>query len=174
LDQDAEDNRIRNKETTMNRNTMLKGAFVAFCLIGMLVLPAAAAPTGQATTAKLSTVDQGLKDDLWANHQQYRLQGFDTNVQRANSVITILSKYGVDTSTCQATLSTISGKRSALETALTSKDKEGLKTVDADLKTLWQQFRTDMKDAIKAHFGSKAKGMSTAGTAGAGPGTATP
>ena len=141
----------------MQKTSILKGAFVALCLIGMLVLPAAAAPvTGQATTAKISAVDQGLKDDLWANHQQYRLQQFDTNVERANSVITILSKYGVDTTTCQATLSTISGKRSALETALTSKDRESLKTVNEELKTLWQQFRTGMKDALKAKYGKGA------------------
>ena len=152
----------------MNSNTMLKGAIVAFCLIGMLVLPAAAAPTGQVATAKLSAVDQGLKDDLWANHQQYRLQGYDTNVQRANSVIAILNKYGVDTTTCQATLSTISGKRSALDTALTSKDKEGLKAVDADLKILWQQFRTEIKDAIRMHYGSTAKSSPAASAQGSG------
>jgi hypothetical protein len=143
----------------MQKTSILKGAFVALCLIGMLVVPAVAAPvTGQATTAKIRAVDQGLKDDLWANHQQYRLMQFDTNVQRAGSVLTILNKYGIDTTTCQATLSTISGKRSALETALSNKDKDGLKTIDADLKTLWQQFKTDIKNAIKAHFGSRAKG----------------
>ena len=142
----------------MNTNTILRSAFVAFCLIGMLVLPAAAAPAGQGTTTKVSAVDQGLKDDLWANHQQYRLQAYDMNVQRATSVISILNKYGIDTTTCTGTLSTISGKRSALETALTNKDKEGLKTVNADLKTLWQQFRTEMRDAIRGHYSKGAAG----------------
>jgi hypothetical protein len=140
----------------MNKNTILRSAFVAFCLIGMLVLPAAAAPAVLGTTAKVSTVDQGLKDDLWANHQTYRLQAYDMNVHRATSVISILNKYGIDTTACTGTLSTISGKRSALETALTNKDKEGLKTVNADLKTLWQQFRTEMREAIKDHYGGKA------------------
>jgi hypothetical protein len=142
----------------MNTNTILRSAFVAFCLIGMLVLPAAAAPAGQGTTTKVSAIDQGLKDDLWANHQQYRLQDYDMNVQRATSVISILNKYGIDTTTCTGTLSTISGKRSALETALTNKDKEGLKTVNADLKTLWQQFRTEMRDAIRGHYSKGAAG----------------
>ena len=146
----------------MNKNTILKSAFIGFCLIGMLVLPAAAAPAGQGTTAKVSAVDQGLRDDLWANHQQYRLQAFDMNVQRATSVISILNKYGIDTTACTSTLSTISDKRSALETALTNKDKEGLKTVNADLKTLWQQFRTEMRDAIMDHYGRKAAGSSAA------------
>jgi len=141
----------------MNSKTMLKGAIVAFCLIGMLVLPVAAAPSGQVAKGNASVIDQGLKDDLWANHQQYRLQGFDTNVQRATSVIAILSKYGVDTTTCQSTLATISGERSALETALSAKDQAGLKAVNADLKTLWEQFRTEMKDAVKAHYGTRAK-----------------
>jgi hypothetical protein len=145
----------------MNTSTILRGAFVAFCLIGMLVLPAAAAPAGQGTTAKVSTVDQGLKDDLWANHQQYRLQAFDMNVQRATSVISILNKYGIDTTACSGTLSTISGKRPDLETALTNKDREGLKTVNADLKTLWQQFRTEKQDAVRDHYGMKGAGTIT-------------
>jgi len=48
----------------MNSKTIMKGAFLAFCLIGMLVLPAAAAPIGQATAGQTSAIDQGLKDDL--------------------------------------------------------------------------------------------------------------
>lgn len=141
----------------MNSKTMLKGACIALCLLGMLVLPAAAAPAGQMAKGNGSVIDQGLKDDLWANHQQYRLQGFDMNVQRATSVIAILNKYGVDTTTCQGTLATISGERSALETALSAKDQSGLKTINANLKTLWEQFRTEMKDAVKAHYGTRAK-----------------
>jgi len=148
----------------MNKNTILRSAFVAFCLIGMLVLPVAAAPAVQGTTAKVSTVDQGLKDDLWANHQTYRLQAYDMNVQRATSVISILNKYGIDTTACTGTLSTIGGKRSALETALTNKDKEGLKTINADLKTLWQQFRTEMREAIRDHYGKTAAGNAAATT----------
>jgi hypothetical protein len=151
----------------MNTNTIFRGTFIAFCLIGMLALPAAAAPDGQGM--KNNTIDQGLKDDLWANHQQFRLQGFDMNVERSESVITILGNYGVDTSTCQSTLSTISGKRSDLETALSAQDREGLKGVNAELKTLWQQFRTDMKETMKGHYG---KGI-TSGAASSARGSAT-
>jgi hypothetical protein len=135
----------------MNKNTILRGAFVAFCLIGMLVLPAAAAPVVQGTTAHV--IDQGLKDELWANHQQYRLQGYDTNIERATGLIAILNKYGIDTTACTGTLSTISSRRPALETALANKDREALKTVDADLRTLWKQFMTEMRDAFKSHYG---------------------
>jgi hypothetical protein len=84
------------------------------------------------------------------------------NVERANSIISILNKFGIDTPACTSTLSTISGKRSALETALTNKDKDALKTVNTDLKTLWQQFRTEMRDAIRDHYGRKAAGNSAA------------
>jgi hypothetical protein len=146
----------------MNKNTILRSAFIAFCLIGMLVLPAAAAPAGQATGAKVSTVDQGLKDDLWANHQQHRLQRFDLNVQQAESVITILEKYNIDTTACQATLTTISSRRSGLEAALSSRDQTKLKTVNAELKTLRQQFRKEMRDAIKDHYGKGAAGTPAA------------
>jgi len=146
----------------MNQKIIVKSAFIALCIIGMLVFPAAAAPGGQGTSAKVSAVDQGLKDDLWANHQQYRMQIFDMNVQRATSVFGILNKYGIDTTSCQATLTTISGKRSELDAALTARDQEKLKTVNAGLRTLWQQFRTNVKDAIKGHYGKGAAGSSTA------------
>jgi hypothetical protein len=66
LDQDAAETRIRKKTRSnmMNAQTMLKGAFLTFCLTGVLVLPAAAAGTGQATTGQGSAIDQGLKDHL--------------------------------------------------------------------------------------------------------------
>ena len=136
----------------MNSQTILKGAFLAFCLIGMLVLPAAAAPAGQGAFGQKSVIDQGLKDDLWTNHHQYRLQEFDLHVQRANSVTGILKKYNIDTTQMQATLSTISGERAALDTALTNKDKEGLKTINANLVSLWKQFAQERKDCVKAHY----------------------
>jgi len=138
----------------MYTKTILKGTFVAFCLFGMLILPVAATSAGQATNNH--AIDQALKDDLWNNHQQYRLQRFDMNVQRANSVITILNKYGIDTTTCHSTLTTISSKRPALENALSDKNKEELKSVNAELKTLWDQFRQEIRDAIKAHYGTQA------------------
>jgi hypothetical protein len=136
----------------MSSKNIMKGAFLAFCIIGMLVLPAAAAPTGQGATGKTSAIDQGLKDDLWNNHHQYRLQEFDMHVERANSVIGILNKYSIDTSQMQSTLATISDKRTSLDTALTNKDKGGLKTINADLLSLWKQFAQEMKDSVKAHY----------------------
>ena len=147
----------------MNSKTILGSAVLALCVIGMLVAPAAAAPAGQGM--KNATIDQGLKDDLFANHQQYRLQAYDMNVQRANSVIAILGKYGIDTTNCQSTLATISGERAALETALTNKDKEGLKTVNAELKKLWQQFRTDIRDSIRSHYSAKSSDNAVASAA---------
>jgi len=146
----------------MTSKILIKGAFVALCIVAVLVLPAAAAPVQ--TSGNTTAASQGLKDDLWANHAQYRLQEFDLNVQRATSVIAILNNYGIDTTTCQETLSSISGERSALETALSSKDRTSLATINATLKTLWQQFRSETKAAIKAHYGKGiAKPSSTTG-----------
>jgi len=157
------------KRNIMKTTTMAKGAFLALCLIGMMVLPAAAAPAGQAAAGQGAAIDQGLKDDLWANHHQYRLQEFDLHVQRANSVIGILDKYAVDTTQMQATLTTISDKRSALDTALTNKDQAALKTINSDLASLWKQFIQETKDAIRAHYTAARTSAKTsgAGTAGA-------
>jgi ribosomal protein S13 len=132
---------------------MLKGVFLAFCLLGMLAIPVAAAPDGQAMHAQGQAIEQKLKDDLWNNHQTYRLQRYDMNVQQAKSVIVILETYGIDTTKCKATLSTIESKRAALQTALTDKDKEQLQTINAELRTLWQQFRTEVRESIKAKYG---------------------
>jgi hypothetical protein len=130
----------------------MKGAFLALCLVGMIVLPAAATTAGQATTGQASVIDQGLKDDLWVNHHQYRLQEFDLHVERANSIIGILDKYNIDTTQMQATLTTISGERAALDTALANRDKAGLKTINANLVSLWKQFAQEMKDSVKGHY----------------------
>ncbi|MDD1685081.1 MAG: hypothetical protein LUQ19_04225 [Methanoregula sp.] len=150
----------------MNKMTITKSVFVTLCLIGMLILPAAAAQTGQAATVKGSAIDQGLKDDLWANYQQYRLQRFDLNVEQATGVITILEQYGIDTTACQNTLSTISSKRSDLETALSAQDRAKLKTVNAELRTLWKQFFKDVRDALSEHYGGRAAGRGLSGMAG--------
>ena len=122
----------------MNSKTLMKGAFLALCLVGMIVLPAAATTAGQATTGQASVIDQGLK--------------FDLHVERANSIIGILDKYNIDTTQMQATLTTISGERAALDTALANRDKAGLKTINANLVSLWKQFAQEMKDSVKGHY----------------------
>ncbi|MGB7789310.1 hypothetical protein [Methanoregula sp.] len=145
----------------MDRKTIMKGAFLAVCIIGMLVLPAAAAGQG-------SGVNQGLRNDLWANQQQYRLQEFDNHVQEANSVISILGKYNIDTTQMQATLASISGERAALQTALTSEDRAGLQAVNADLVPLWKQFMQETQESIRAQRTSAQSAATTGsdGTAG--------
>jgi hypothetical protein len=150
----------------MISKTLMKGAFLALCLVGMLVLPAAAATGGQGTTGQ-PVIDQGLKDDLWANHHQYRLQEFDLHVQRANSVIGILDKYSIDTTQMQSTLTTISGERTALDTALSNKDKAGLRTINTNLVSLWKQFAQEMKDSVKGHYAT-ARAAVKAGATGTG------
>jgi hypothetical protein len=147
----------------MNSKTPMKNAFLALCLVGMIVLPAAAS-TGPAT-GQASVIDQGLKDDLWANHDQHRLQEFDSHVQRANSVIGILNKYSIDTTQMQATLATITGERTALDTALANRDTAGLKTINANLVSLWKQFAQEMKASVKGHFAAaRAAAKAGAGT----------
>jgi hypothetical protein len=139
----------------MQKTTLYRGAFLALCLIGMLVLPAAAAPSGQASSAGANAIDQGLKDDLWNNHKANRLETFDMHVRHAESTLAILGQYGIDTTACEATLSTIEAKRTDLQSALDAQDRQKLKTVNAELKTLWQQFLKDVREAIRSHYGTK-------------------
>ncbi|MEN6443975.1 MAG: hypothetical protein ABFC71_09525 [Methanoregula sp.] len=147
----------------MNSKTLMKGAFLALCLIGVFVLPAAAATTAQASTGQASVIDQGLKDDLWTNHYQYRLQEFDLHVERANSVISALNTYGIDTTQMRATLATITGERAALDTAIANRDTAALKTINADLVPLWKQFIQEMKASVREHYAA-ARAAAKAGT----------
>ena len=69
----------------------------------------------------------------------------------------------------QATLTTITGERAALDTALTNKDHAGHKTINADLESQWKQFAQETKDAVKAHYTAaravaKVGAAATAGT----------
>ena len=149
-------------ENTMNSHTLMKGAFLAFCLAGLLVLPAAAA--GQAP----STADQGLRNDLWSRRGRTRLSVFDMNVQHANDIIGILNQYSIDTTQMQSTLTRISAERPALQSAFTSEDRSALRTANQQLVTLWKQYMQEMQAAVRGHYAksSPATVSGTTGTAG--------
>ena len=139
----------------------MKGAVIVCFLMGMLVLPVAAAPAGQNPT-----IDTGLKNDLWTAQEQHRLAVFDANVAHANSVIGILGKYDIDATQMQATLTQISAERPALESAFADQDRTALKTVNQQLVTLWKQFRQEAKTAVRDHY--KTSGRTQPGSNGAG------
>lgn len=152
----------------MQKKNLLAGAIVALCIIGILALPASAeqsTTTTLGTGAKLNNMDQGLKDDLWANHMQYRLARYDMNVEKAGAVIGILQKYSIDPSDCSATLDNIKAGRTDLQSALQSRDREKLKAVNEQLKTLWKQFLNEVRDTIRSHYGKGAAGSVAASTA---------
>lgn len=69
----------------------------------------------------------------------------------------------------QATLALITEERAALDTALTNKDKESLKTINANLVSLWKQFAQERKDSVNAHYTAsrEAAKASAAGITGA-------
>ena len=135
----------------MSKSTIAM-ALLGLVLVAALVLPASAAQANGNAAGKAAKIDPQLKEDLWANHVQYRLQHFDLNIQRGESVIAILGKYGIDTTNPETTLATISGQRSALETALQNKDRDALKTINTNLASLWKQFAQEVKESIKSHY----------------------
>jgi len=149
----------------MNSTTLLKGTFLAFCLVSLLTLPAAAAQNGQGMDAKGQAIDQGLKENLWNNHITYRLQVFDMHLQHANDAIRILKDHDIDTTLMQGTLDTFSGKRAELQTAMENRNKEALKIINAELRELAKQFFKEMRCALREHYGAT-------GAAGTAPATA--
>ena len=131
---------------------MIGLTILGLCLVGMLVIPVAAAPgaTHQVKAAQTnSTLPQAVKDDLWSVHLKYRLQQFDQNIQKATDIIGVLDKYQYDTTALKATLAEITAKRPALESAVSAKDKNALKTVNLELVNLWKEFGKTTKSVLK-------------------------
>ena len=138
----------------MNRTTIIKGAFLAICLVSLLALPAAAAQNGQGMNAKEQAIDPTLKDDLWTSHTTHRLAAFDMHVQHAKDIIGILNDHNIDTGMMQDTLDTFAGKRGELEAALKNRDREALKSINTELRELARQFFKEMRDAIRERYGA--------------------
>ena len=134
----------------MTRNT-IGLAILGLVLIAALVLPASAAQVNGNGNAygNAGKIDTGLKDDLWAVYGQYRLQVYDTRVQGANAVVTVLGNHGCPTTDLTATVASIENERSPLSTALTDKDRTALRTVNQDLVKLWKQFAKQARASVK-------------------------
>jgi hypothetical protein len=137
----------------MNTHTALKGACLTLCLIGLMTLPVMAANGGGGQIAKAS-VDPELISDLWNSHAHYRLAHFDLNLQHANDVIGILEKYSIDATPLEETLATISAQRPELQVALENRDRQALKDVNNELKSLWRKFLKETRDAIRDRYGN--------------------
>ncbi|MCU0631056.1 MAG: hypothetical protein MUF37_07890 [Methanoregulaceae archaeon] len=137
----------------MKRKSMIGLVILGLCLAGMLVMPVAAAPGAihQAKTDKVNpAIPQDVKDDLWNVHMKYRIQQFDLNVQKATDVIGVLDKYQYDTTAMKATLSEIMAKKPALQSAVSAKDKDALKSVNQELVNLWKEYGKTVKTVLKA------------------------
>lgn len=134
----------------MKTTRLIAGALVACCLIGMLVLPASAAPDAKGTNIKAGKIDPGLQEDLIKTHIKNRLETFDLHVQHAKDIIDVLETHQIDTSRPQAILDQFVAMRPELERALTSHDREAVKTVNAKLAELTKQFFQAVRDAIRA------------------------
>ncbi|MDD1656021.1 MAG: hypothetical protein LUO87_01415 [Methanomicrobiales archaeon] len=135
----------------MNAPRTLAMATLALCLAGMLVLPAAAAPAANAErTGKMSTIDSGLRDDLWNVHRDFRLKIYELHVDKAGAVIGVLEEHGCDVTELNDILAQVKGQRDPLKEALENRDRNALKTINQELHRLWQEFRKGFRDCIRA------------------------
>jgi hypothetical protein len=138
----------------MRRRTMIRRSIlvtgVLFCLIGMLVLPAAAVATGGGSVVSgEGAIDPELKDELWGIHVQHRLDVYERNVQAAGDAIEALGRYGYDTIELSDTLDEISENHDPLAAALNDRDREELKSINADLRHLWKEYRQEFRQLLK-------------------------
>jgi hypothetical protein len=130
--------------TMKSRHVITAAAIVAF--LALLALPAAAALD---PADKAAAIDPGLKDELWAIHTDHRLDIYDRNVEAAGQAIDALQRYGYPVSGLTATLDSIKEFRDDLASALESRDREELRTINRELFSLWKDFRQEMKGLLR-------------------------
>jgi len=111
--------------------------------------------TGRGKNAELkSLVDAAVQGDAslasmessyWTTRTSEELANFDLRVQRSQTAIDSLKVKGYDNTTAQAKLGEIIAKRSSLESALASHDKNQIGPVQQQIGTLWEQLATIVK-----------------------------
>lgn len=141
-------------EMNMKATRAIAGALFACCLLGMLVLPVSAASDVQQMNARAGTIDAGLAEDLFKTHMENRLEIFDMHVQHAKDIIGVLEAHGIDASGPQGILDQFESMRPELEQALTSHDRDALRTVNEKLADLTKQFLNAVREAIRASAGT--------------------
>ena len=140
----------------MNAPHTLAKALLALCLVGMIVLPAAAAPSASAErTGKMSKVDPGLQDDLWNVHKDYRLKIYGLHVEKAQAVTGVLEEHGCDVTELNDILARVEEQREPLTTALANRDRDALKTINQELHQIGQEFRKQVRDTIRECSGTQ-------------------
>ena len=86
----------------------------------------------------------GVKGYAWLAGDAARLQVFDLAVMNQNELLASLSSRGIDVSAAQSVADQIAAQRTVLVDALKNHDDAALKTTNAVIKSLNQQFRNDI------------------------------
>ena len=146
----------------MSKNSIL------MAILGLVLVAAIALPVSAAQANGNGKIDPQLKSDLWNTYGQYRLQVYDTRVQGANAIVTVLGNHGCPTGDLTATVTAIGNERTALSDALTNHDRTALQGVNQQLVSLWKQFRDQAKASIKACSAQPVTADSQEGTDSAG------
>ena len=150
----------------MSRNTIAT-AILALVLVAAIALPVSAAQATANAAGQAGKIDPQLKSDLWNTYGKYRLQVYDTRVQGANEVVSVLGNHGCPTGDLATTVTAIGDERTALSDALTNHDRKALQGVNQQLVSLWKQFREQAKASIKGCSVQPVSTNSQAGTAAA-------
>jgi hypothetical protein len=138
----------------MERKSVSCLIILGLCVVALLAAPVAALQgaqkvPGYQNAAEIQNIPQPVKDDLWAVHEKYRLQQYDLNINKATDLIGVLDKYQYDTSKLKEIKARIVSERSALESAVNSKDNKALVNVDKELIDFWKQFGKEVKTQLK-------------------------
>jgi hypothetical protein len=137
------------RKIMIRRSILITG--VLLCLIGMLALPAAAVATGGGSVVSgKGAIDPELKDELWGIHVQHRLDRYERNVQAAGDAIETVGRYGYDTGGLSEILDEISEQHALLAAALNDRDREELKSINADLRHLWKEYHQEFRQLLKS------------------------
>ena len=84
---------------------------------------------------------EAIGTKAWQSRETTRLAEFDKRTAALQNELTNLTARGVDVTSAQAILTQITAERDPLKTAFESKDQQAAKTIESQLKTLYDQFR---------------------------------
>lgn len=133
----------------INRRNTTICIVVTLLLIAAFVLPASAAPVTHAQSGAAVRVNKTLRNELWDARTDYRLRIFDAHVDLAGDVIKILNKHDYETDQLSAILAQIEENRTALKSALEDHNRQELRSINMELRSLWVEFLKTIRNIIR-------------------------
>jgi hypothetical protein len=137
----------------MKRYIIFGILLAGLCLATFLIAPVAAVPKEKIPAGpanlKAGTINESLKEDLWAIHADYRMKNFVLQLEQGQQIISALHSYGYEAGDLESSLADIESLETNLSDALVSQNRSALKQVDKDIRSTWKDFYKSLRSLIR-------------------------